>query len=57
MYHLVVIDPRIEQGISQRNDNAEDEHALVAEHLLDLLPPDVCGILQPTIYVMEYRHR
>ena len=57
MHYLVVVDPRIEQRIDQRYDDAEDEHALVAEDLLDLLPPHVGSILQPVIYIMEYRHR
>ena len=45
MDHLVVVDPRIEQGIDQRHDDAEDEYALIAEHLLDLLSPDVGSVL------------
>ena len=43
--HLVVVDPRIEQGIDQRHDDAEDEYTLIAEHLLHLLSPDVGSIL------------
>ena len=56
VHHFIIIYPRIEQGIDQRHDDAEDQHALIAEHLLDLLSPDVGGILKPMDYLMEYRH-
>ena len=42
---LVVVDPRVEQGIDQGHDNEEDEHALVLDDLSHLLTPDVAGIL------------
>ena len=56
MYHLIVINPRVEQGIDKGHDNTEDEHTLVVEHLLHLLAPHVGGILQSVVYIMEYRH-
>ena len=38
-HHLIVIYPRLENGIEQRNEQKEDEHTLVSHHHLKLFPP------------------
>ena len=55
--YLIVIYPRIEYRIQQWHDQTEKQHALVVKHLLHLKTPHVGGILQPVVYLMEYRHR
>ena len=39
-HYLVVVNPRVEQRITQRHQDAEDEHTLVAEHIAHLRLPD-----------------
>jgi hypothetical protein len=45
VYHLVIINPRIEQRIDKWHDDEEDEYALVLEGLLHLLAPNIGRIL------------
>ena len=42
--HLVVVNPRVEQRIAQRYQNAEDEHTLIAEHIAHFRLPDEAHI-------------
>ena len=43
-HHLVVVNPRVEQRITQRHQNAEDEHTLIAENIAHFRLPDVAHI-------------
>ena len=43
-HHLVVVNPRVEQRIAQRHQDAEDEHTLVTEHIAHFRLPDVAHV-------------
>ena len=51
--HLVVVYPRIQERICQRHHDEEDEHALVAEHVLEFLQADIASVAQ---YVEKLVH-
>ena len=56
-HHLVVVYPRVEQGIDQGDDDEEDEHALVLDDAPHLAIPDVARVLYVFLDAREYRHR
>ena len=43
-HHLIVVNPRVEQRIAQRYQDAEDEHTLIAENIAHLRLPDEAHI-------------
>ena len=53
---LIIVYPRIKERINKRDDNEEDEHSFIPEHLLYLLSPDIQGVFQLLIYFMVCRH-
>jgi nitrogen-specific signal transduction histidine kinase len=57
MNGLVVVNPRIEQWISNGHNKEKNEHTLILEDAYHLLTPNITRALQSLIYTMEYRHR
>jgi hypothetical protein len=54
---LIIIYPRIEQGIDDGHHDAEQQHSLIAEHLPQFETPHISEVVEPTEYLMEYRHK
>jgi hypothetical protein len=54
---LIIIYPRIEQGIDDGHHDAEQQHSLIAEHLPQFDTPHISEVVEPTEYLMEYRHK
>jgi len=48
-YYLVIINPGIEKRIKQRNQEKEDQNALIGERLFHLLNPDITHVVYTLI--------
>ena len=53
-YHLVVVYPRVEERIGERQEDYEEQCALVAEHLKQFVEPHLRGIFPKCMYLLYY---
>ena len=52
-HYLIIVNPRIKQGISQRDEEEKDEHTLVFEHQAHLVAPDRTSVAHAVDNLIE----